>query len=97
MHGNLWEWVYDCYDADAYKGRSPYPIPAPLVDDSGCGSRVLRGGSFFSEPKPLRSADRDGLVLEVWLGFMKLGKVRSTNGWQACPTRCWATLPIATC
>jgi len=43
-----------------YKDRSSYPIPAPLVDDSRCGSCVLRGGSFFSEPRLLRSADRDG-------------------------------------
>ena len=60
MHGNLWEWVEDCYEGDAYENRSPF-ITNPLVEPGiggSCGRRVLRGGSFVSEAEDLRSAFR---------------------------------------
>ena len=43
MHGNVWEWVQDCWDGPG--------------DD--CSMRVLRGGSWFNRPSALRSAFRD--------------------------------------
>jgi len=52
MHGNLWEWVRDWY--------GPYESAASL-DPTGAadaGTRVVRGGSFFSAPDGLRSANR---------------------------------------
>ena len=55
MAGNLWQWVWDCFDADAY-ARPPSggrPIEAP-----GCRSRVARGGSWFLAPSMLRSGFR---------------------------------------
>ena len=58
MHGNLWEWVGDCYDDKAYAGRGPHPTAAPPKDSGACEGRVLRGGSFDFEPRPLRSAVR---------------------------------------
>ena len=57
MHGNVWEWVEDCWH-DNYEGA---PSDGSAWT-SGCGSdvrAVLRGGSWFFYPRYLRSADRD--------------------------------------
>ena len=56
MHGNVWEWVQDCW-------HSNY-IGAPTDGSAwttGCISisRVLRGGSWNYNPAILRSANRD--------------------------------------
>jgi len=58
MHGNLWEWVRDCWNSKAYAGQGPHPTLEPREDGAGCSARVLRGGSFGGEPRLLRSADR---------------------------------------
>jgi formylglycine-generating enzyme required for sulfatase activity len=54
MHGNVWEWVEDCfsdnYIAAAINGKPP-------LGDPGC-QRVLRGGSWIDSPRALRSAYR---------------------------------------
>ena len=55
MHGNMREWVEDCWH-DSYAG-APADGGAWLTDGN-CGSRVLRGGSWYSNPRNLRSADR---------------------------------------
>ena len=54
VHGNAWEWVRDCWN-DNYQGA--------LADGSAwlsgnCSVRVLRGGSWNSVPRDLRSALR---------------------------------------
>lgn len=54
MHGNVWEWVQDCY-ADSYAKAPTDGSKAPDAD--GC-SRVLRGGSWNDYPRLLRSALR---------------------------------------
>ena len=41
--GNLWEWVQDCYDLNAYARHKHYPNP--VMGNSNC-SRVLRGGAW---------------------------------------------------
>jgi formylglycine-generating enzyme required for sulfatase activity len=59
MHGNAWEWVADCYDAEAYGKRGELTVD-PL--ESSCGGRllrVLRGGAYWVEPRVLRSAGRN--------------------------------------
>jgi formylglycine-generating enzyme required for sulfatase activity len=64
MHGNVWEWVTDCYDDKAYDGR-PEMIVDPVVTSnvvSSCQYRVLRGGAWSNDPWYLRSAGRD------WVG-----------------------------
>jgi formylglycine-generating enzyme required for sulfatase activity len=53
MHGNVWEWVQDCY--------APYADNAVVMGDDGqaaCANRVNRGGSWFSTPQSIRSAYR---------------------------------------
>ena len=54
MHGNVWEWVEDCY-VDGYAGA---PVDGSAWEWN-CDGRVLRGGSCFDRPGGLRSADRN--------------------------------------
>lgn len=58
VHGNVWEWVQDRYNPDYYK-NSPSSDPSNLINNSST-VRVLRGGSWFVKPQPLRSANRSG-------------------------------------
>ena len=56
MHGNVWEWVDDCWH-ETYSGA---PIGGSAWT-TGCGDkprRVLRGGSWDNDPEFLRSAYR---------------------------------------
>ena len=56
MHGNVWEWVEDCY-VDTYTG-APSDGSARTT---GCGSTtraVLRGGAWYIYPRNLRAANR---------------------------------------
>ena len=74
MHGNVWEWTADKYQA-------AYPTGNPVVDPTGPASgsyRVIRGGSWYSGGPNLRSARRnysppgsryDGIGFRV--GFQK--------------------------
>ena len=54
MHGNVWEWVGDCYK-DTYKDAPTDGSPVIAPD---CKLHVLRGGSWNYHPKALRSAYR---------------------------------------
>jgi uncharacterized protein (TIGR02996 family) len=55
MHGNMWDWVSDYYDAHYYS-HSPRVDPAGPTEPSGYG--VLRGGSWFNPALYCRSAQR---------------------------------------
>ena len=55
MHGNVYEWVEDCWH-DSYRG-APSDGTA-WTRGSDCSRRVLRGGSWSDAPRLLRSADR---------------------------------------
>ena len=57
MHGNVWEWVQDCWK-DTYR-RAPKDGSPMLEGD--CSKRVLRGGAWGYEPESLRSAFRASL------------------------------------
>ena len=68
VHGNVWEWVQDCWHK-GYKGApntgrawetgcttaAPYQSPGTRTDGP---SRVLRGGSLLDEPRELRVTGR---------------------------------------
>ncbi len=53
MHGNVWEWVQDCYGSYAAA-----PNDGSAAEQKGCSFRVLRGGSWNLDPWGLRSAMR---------------------------------------
>ena len=55
MTGNVEEWVQDWYDGGYYK-KSPRNNPKGPNNGS---SRVMRGGSWLSEPRYVRMANRD--------------------------------------
>ncbi len=54
MHGNVWEWVQDCY-RPTYEGA---PADGAPVAQAGCRLHILRGGAWNYYPQLLRSAYR---------------------------------------
>ncbi|MEL6475577.1 MAG: SUMF1/EgtB/PvdO family nonheme iron enzyme [Pseudomonadota bacterium] len=68
MHGNVWEWVKDCYTADL----SDQPRDGFAKTIQGCPFRVLRGGSWNYAPQVLRSANRSRSSVDYrnnYIGF----------------------------
>jgi formylglycine-generating enzyme required for sulfatase activity len=65
MHGNVWEWVQDCYHVeydpsqlDGSAVQSNVGVSAASGEADSCSIRVLRGGSYYDNPGLLRSEDR---------------------------------------
>ena len=54
MHGNVWEWVQDCWNA-SYENA---PTDGGARGDGDCGRRMLRGGSWFNAQAFARTASR---------------------------------------
>jgi len=54
MHGNVSEWIQDCWN-DTYRGASS---TSKIWADGDCAKRVFRGGSWFNNLLDLRSANR---------------------------------------
>ena len=73
MHGNVWEWVQDCYKG-SYEGA---PVDGSAVTASGCRLRILRGGSWNYHPQLLRSAYRYASAPEVRLDIAGFRVARS--------------------
>jgi formylglycine-generating enzyme required for sulfatase activity/uncharacterized caspase-like protein len=65
VHGNVWEWTEDCWNG-SYTGA---PTDGSAWTSGDCRHRVVRGGSWFDDPRLLRSA------LRFWLtsGFRVYG------------------------
>ncbi len=64
MHGNVWEFVQDCYSGS-------YDAAKPPPDAASC-QRVVRGGSWIDAPRALRSAYRGKIAPDarfIYRGF----------------------------
>ena len=57
VHGNVWEWVEDCWH-DGYAGASG--DGSAWTSGGDCSRRVVRGGSWIVAPRFMRSALRGG-------------------------------------
>jgi formylglycine-generating enzyme required for sulfatase activity len=55
MHGNVWEWCLDTWH-DSYNGAPIDGTPWGSTGDQG--ARLLRGGSWYNNPRNCRSACR---------------------------------------
>jgi formylglycine-generating enzyme required for sulfatase activity len=69
MHGNVWEWTSDCWADDYSSGQ---PVEGAAFTNASCSTRVVRGGSWSSSPRGLRSALRYGYSPDnrfAYLGF----------------------------
>jgi len=60
MHGNVWEWVEDCWNASYADKPDSLKASGEAWTAGDCNRRVLRGGSWLDLPQFLRSAARDG-------------------------------------
>ena len=68
MHGNVWQWVEDCYH-NSYNG-APTDGSAWLAGD--CSRRIRRGGGWSYSARILRAANRGGdsaLNRSAFVGF----------------------------
>lgn len=63
MHGNVWEWVADCYQP-TYVGA---PTDGSAVRNDACEFRIMRGGAWNYYAWTLRSAARHASVGDVRL------------------------------
>ena len=65
MHGNVLEWVQDCWN-DSYAGA---PSNGSAWTSGDCGRHVLRGGSWLYAPEILRAAFRGQGVTDNHRGY----------------------------
>jgi len=68
LHGNVWEWVEDVYDAEFY-GKPEAAGPDP-VSSAGSKSRIFRGGCSQCDAGDCRSSGRFGQPWERQYGFL---------------------------
>ena len=66
MHGNVWEWVEDCWHENY--ARAPRDGSA-WTSGGNCSPRVMRGGSWYNDPRHLRSASRGRAAAETRVSF----------------------------
>lgn len=54
IHGNVYEWVTDCY-VDSHRGN---PLDGSPRTDGDCDARIMRGGSWVTHGYQMRAAKR---------------------------------------
>lgn len=69
MHGNIFEWVEDCYEED----RANTPADGSPNRHGNCANRVFRNGTFLSAPYMQRSARRGAPYPNTRRGLNYLG------------------------
>jgi formylglycine-generating enzyme required for sulfatase activity len=69
MAGNVWEWVEDCYHS-SYADAPPSNESEWKTACENDRQRVVRGGSFVSDPKLLRSANRGNYRANTSFNFV---------------------------
>jgi len=63
VHGNVYEWVEDCWHRSYQDGNSPgAPTDGSPWTDDDCNRHVLRGGAWNDAPWRLRSSARSVIV-----------------------------------
>ncbi|MGC6506835.1 MAG: MopE-related protein [Myxococcota bacterium] len=70
MHGNLWEWCHDSYAYDL--GTNAQEDPVRHVGPY----KTIRGGSWYSEPKNLRTSNRSYATPSSFLHYTGFRLVR---------------------
>jgi formylglycine-generating enzyme required for sulfatase activity len=75
MSGNVFQWGEDCYH-DNYDDA---PADGSAWTSGGCSRRVVRGGSWYSDPQYLRSADRFGYAADFRSGDLGFRLARTLN------------------
>jgi formylglycine-generating enzyme required for sulfatase activity len=76
MHGNVWEWVEDCWHTDYTAGPSD---ASSWTDRCKERSRVLRGGSWIDPPRIIRSAYRSRNIPTYRSGTVGFRVARTLN------------------
>ncbi|WP_210211517.1 SUMF1/EgtB/PvdO family nonheme iron enzyme, partial [Azospirillum griseum] len=74
LHGNVWEWVEDCWHPD-YRGA---PADGSAWTTGSCESRILRGGFWGGAPLYLRSAYRNWLAPNFRFNYLLGFRVAKT-------------------
>ncbi|MGE0609684.1 MAG: SUMF1/EgtB/PvdO family nonheme iron enzyme [Pirellulales bacterium] len=72
IHGNVWEWVQDWWDADYYARFQEDPVLDPIGPSSAGSQRVIRGGYWNNNPSRCRSSNRVGYearIRHIHIGF----------------------------
>jgi formylglycine-generating enzyme required for sulfatase activity len=90
--GNVWEWVEDCsHDSYAEEGR---PDDGSAWTTGDCSRRVLRGGSWFSGPVGLRSANRIWFEPDVRGADIGFRVARTLSRSESVTPSSFTTLPL---
>lgn len=79
MHGNIWEWVEDCWNG-SYEGA---PEDGSAWTSGDCSRRVQRGGSWRNNPRNLRSACRTRNKSDFRLNLIGFRVARTLAEWRA--------------
>jgi len=73
MHGNVWEWVHDCWSS-SYEGHRN---DGSALSFEGCEANVLRGGSWVRKASAARSSNRSwGVTGAFDFGFRLVESIK---------------------